>query len=171
MTFVVLGIFWILCLPAYCCHNVFVEWNEILIDGKDVTDNEYEVRPGQNILFKVKMGFVDSHHACEWRKVNFRFTKIETEGIEGIPQGSWTGARKGYYEETDLTSIFDKSQVGIHWLEDGKIVAPGRYLVEVQAPHQDNPLLPCTNSSNILTREVVFKKHSTVPDEIEFDKE
>ncbi|MDQ5988777.1 MAG: hypothetical protein CSYNP_04538 [Syntrophus sp. SKADARSKE-3] len=171
MAFMVLGILQTLCLPAYCdCENIFLYWNAIKIDGKNVYDNErIEVLPGQNILFKVSLG--NGTTIKEWRKVDFRFTKMESEGIEGIPQGSWTGARKGYYEETDWGNIIGHSQVGIHWLEDGKILVPGRYLVEIQAPEQKHFGQPCNFKSNILTREVIFKEHSSVPDEIEFDNE
>ncbi|MDQ5986895.1 MAG: hypothetical protein CSYNP_02630 [Syntrophus sp. SKADARSKE-3] len=174
MAFMALVILQTLCLPAYChCVNVELHWVKIEIDGKDVTDNErIEVRPGQKILFKVGLWFVDGSAPCDWRKADFRFTKMESEGIDGILQGSWTEASKSYYyEETDRGNLWGRSQVVIHWKEDGKLVAPGRYLVEIQAPEQKHFGQDCNLKSNILTREVIFKEHSPVPDEIEFDNE
>ncbi|MDQ5988776.1 MAG: hypothetical protein CSYNP_04537 [Syntrophus sp. SKADARSKE-3] len=154
MTFMVLGILQVLCISSYGCTPTNITWYAIYLDGKDLrSKNEIVVRPGQFILFKVKLDTWD-WASC---KVNFKFTKIESQ-------------EEALYEETDRADSRTKSQVGIHWKVDGKITKAGRYRVDIQVPYQNPPLKRCYESSNILSREVVFDPGNT-PEEFEIEDE
>ncbi|MDQ5986894.1 MAG: hypothetical protein CSYNP_02629 [Syntrophus sp. SKADARSKE-3] len=161
----IVGILQVLCFPSYGCDPTVVQWEATYVDGEPVYFyKDVVVRPGQYILFKAHLDFSNGSSA-PYRKVNFRFTKIDSQD-------------EAFYEETDMTipwicntmNTAGDAQVGIHWKVDGKITKPGRYRVDVQAPYQNPSLRKCTESSNVISREVVFDPGNT-PEEFEVEDE